>query len=104
MSTDPMRTRSTVLERAGGKCEGCGAADRAVGIRTRSGMWADAPAGCEPGDWFAGVKCIRIVLKVAHLDHNRANNEPANLKAVCTRCCNRHDAAVRTASRSRRAG
>jgi 5-methylcytosine-specific restriction endonuclease McrA len=27
-----------------------------------------------------------VVLTVAHLDHNTANNDPANLRALCQRC------------------
>jgi hypothetical protein len=28
----------------------------------------------------------RVVLTVAHLDHDKANNDPANLRALCQRC------------------
>jgi 5-methylcytosine-specific restriction endonuclease McrA len=34
----------------------------------------------------------RIVLTVAHLDHDPRHNDPSNLKALCQRCHNRHDA------------
>jgi hypothetical protein len=33
----------------------------------------------------------RIVLATAHLDHDPANNEAANLKALCQRCHILHD-------------
>lgn len=32
-----------------------------------------------------------VVLTVAHLDHNPANNDPANLRAYCQRCHNTYD-------------
>ena len=35
----------------------------------------------------------RVVLTVAHLDHNTANNDPANLRAMCQRCHLTYDAA-----------
>ena len=101
---DRKAIRAGILERAGHKCEECGVPDQEVGIRTRSGLWVKAPAGYAPGDWFAGVKCIRIVLTVAHLDHNPGNNDPANLRAWCQLHHNRYDAAHRAASRRRRAG
>lgn len=28
----------------------------------------------------------KVVLTVAHMDHNPANNDPANLRALCQRC------------------
>ena len=28
----------------------------------------------------------KVVLTVAHMDHNKANNDPANLRALCQRC------------------
>lgn len=33
----------------------------------------------------------RVVLTVAHLDHDKKNNQFANLKALCQRCHLRHD-------------
>lgn len=35
---------------------------------------------------------IYVVLTVAHLDHNPANNDESNLKALCQRCHLVHDA------------
>lgn len=35
---------------------------------------------------------IKVVLTVAHLDHNPANNAESNLKALCQRCHLVHDA------------
>src|SRR5262245_56960038 len=39
-----------------------------------------------------GVKVSRVVLTVAHLDHNSAHNDDANLAALCQRDHLRHDA------------
>jgi 5-methylcytosine-specific restriction endonuclease McrA len=33
-----------------------------------------------------------VILTVAHLDHDPANNHPANLRAWCQRCHNTYDA------------
>jgi len=43
----------------------------------------------------------KVVLTIAHLDHDTMNNDPENLRALCQRCHNRYDAAYRTANRSR---
>lgn len=42
-----------------------------------------------------------VVITVAHLDHNEANCDPANLRAMCQRCHNTYDAAHRAANRAR---
>ena len=45
-----------------------------------------------------------VVLTVAHLDHDPANNDMANLRHLCQRCHNRHDAPHRAKTRRRRRG
>lgn len=37
----------------------------------------------------------KVVLTVAHLDHQPENCDPANLAALCQRCHNRYDAPTR---------
>jgi len=43
-------------------------------------------------------KLGRFVLTVAHLDQNPGNNDPGNLKALCSVCHLRHDAPFRKAN------
>jgi len=58
--------------RAAGTCEGCGA-------------WNSYP---HP------VTGSRVMLTVAHLDHDTTNNDPGNLRALCQRCHLTHDATL----------
>lgn len=44
-------------------------------------------------------KAVKIVLTIAHLDHDINNNDYSNLKALCQRCHNRYDVAHRKESR-----
>lgn len=44
-------------------------------------------------------KFIKIVLTVAHLDHDVTNNNYKNLRALCQRCHNRHDIIFRKSNR-----
>ncbi len=44
-------------------------------------------------------RAIKIILTVAHLDHNPQNNDYNNLRAMCQRCHNRYDATHRKESR-----
>lgn len=99
-----------IRRRADNRCEECGVPNYELGGRTRHGDWRKAvPTGDnglrltwpEPGDygWCEGhpekLRIVRIVLTVAHLDHQPENCRPENLKAWCQRCHNRYDAAER---------
>jgi hypothetical protein len=88
--------------RAGGRCERC---SRPHGQKIRhlpDGRWFDA----EHNIWRDGrggtaawpdlfeqgtVRTHRLWLSTAHLDSNPANNDPANLAALCPVCHLNHD-------------
>ena len=52
----------------------------------------------EPAKWAQG----KIVLTVAHLDHEPENCAHDNLRAMCQRCHNRYDREHRRQTRARR--
>lgn len=66
-------SRRIRFERAKGRCEFCGAVNYQPHPETGR----------------------RVVLTVAHLDHDPANVDDNNLKALCQACHNRYDAAMR---------
>ena len=68
-----------IRERAGNRCE-----------FSEEGMRCRAVNG-EPHPLTGS----RVVLTVAHLDHQPENCDPANLLAGCQRCHNRYDAPMR---------
>ncbi len=96
--------RAAILERAGDRCEQCGIPNRAW-RNNATGQWTK-DAGLTEAWRLDGDKIACIVLTVAHLDHAPEHNDPANLRALCQRCHNRHDAPHRrqTARQTRRAG
>ena len=69
------------FERAKGRCEWCGAENYAAHPETGS----------------------RVILTVAHLDHDPANNGEENLAALCQRCHNRYDGPKRASNRKHNA-
>jgi len=90
--------------RAKGRCEVCGVKNHSIIKRNPDGTFRYINSV----DWDminARIKwsCsnlseslryhgfIRVVLTVAHLDHNPANCDNNNLKAMCQRCHNRYD-------------
>ena len=81
--------RVHILERAGNKCEECGVPNYAY--RAKNGDWAtnyDMLTAMTAMD----ENPIRIVLTIAHLDHQPENCQDDNLKAMCQRCHLTYDA------------
>lgn len=90
--------------RAKGCCERCGRPHGKRVAHLGDGRWWDEAAGT----WRSGngrvlkslppleatelpIKFTKVAIATAHLDHDRANNDPKNLKAFCQRCHMLHD-------------
>lgn len=112
--------RPSILERARNCCEICGVENYMGIIRGTYGgveVWEDInsnvylyPTGEFVGnidesgcyiDYPDDRKGITIILTIAHLDHDITNNDPTNLKALCQKCHNRHDAKYRAQNRKK---
>jgi len=109
-----------IRERAGNCCEDCGIKNGVLGGRLPNGDFLPAvPLGerlaslewPKPGDraWCSDgrraeqLRIVRIVLTVAHLDHQPENCADENLRAWCQRCHNRYDMKTRRAGIEARA-
>lgn len=85
------------FERAGNHCEWCSVANYAVGARDRLGTWHNKADILQMRDEERHLllgrrwRNIKIVLTVAHLDHDPANNAEENLAALCQRCHLAHE-------------
>jgi len=90
-----------IRARAGGRCEcegecGYDHDDDAFGaLQTQDGRCVER--NHQLGLYLTG----RVVLTVAHLDHDPANCDPHNLRAYCQRCHNAYDADDRRRNRAR---
>ncbi len=100
--------RPAILKRAGNKCEQCRVPNHSLICR---GIWGNKPvwqnddgqihcaetgqymASSYVGDVWQTVKqpLVKIVLTIAHLDHDLTNNHYSNLKALCQRCHLKHE-------------
>lgn len=78
--------RRQILERAKHKCEFCGVENYSEGYRTKDGKFIKSEGMQQEADMLDGEKIIRIILTIAHLDHNPQNNNPENLRALCQKC------------------
>lgn len=86
--------RATILARAGNRCERCGVPNGAIIHRCAEcfefrGTIFSAHDGkrVKSTDNYvtlgAFARETRIVLTIAHLDHDVTNNDPGNLQALC---------------------
>ncbi len=94
--------RASVMERAGARCEVCGIPNYAIvekktrRIILRHEVMA---TGVHTPEKLTGAQQYllqrlhwsRIVLTIAHLDHDPTNNDLSNLKAMCQLDHNRYD-------------
>ena len=86
-----------ILNRASNRCEFCGALNYQLGARDKFGKWHSEEniesMNSDHGDALFGSfpKIIKIVLTIAHLDHDTSNNDESNLKALCQKCHLDHD-------------
>ena len=105
------RIRPDILERAGHKCEFCKAKNHELYIRgvfdgcecyqdmdgfiyaSTDGMYLGGAYIGEVADYTSKDTSVKIVLTVAHLDHDINNNSYDNLKALCQKCHLNYDKA-----------
>lgn len=79
------------FKRAGNKCEGCGAPNGRLVARTgETGEWRLKEEYDKHG-YPEVYRVVKIVLTVAHLDHNPRNSRRSNLRAWCQKCHNSYD-------------
>lgn len=84
-----LEIRPAILERERHRCKWCGVAN---------GDWLKSKCCLEP-IYDERNRCLscrkrrpRVVLTIAHLDHDTLNNHPDNLAALCQRCHLTYDA------------
>lgn len=90
--------RPRILERSNHCCEQCGVKNYAVGARDKNGQWHDERSihtlnsshGLELFGEFP--RMIKIVLTIAHMNHDITDNRPENLQALCQKCHLTYDA------------
>jgi 5-methylcytosine-specific restriction endonuclease McrA len=99
-----------IRERDGQTCKWCGVPNGAIIRRLEDGesytYYGQYTTKAEWGAKWARLrpKVIRVVLTVAHINHDTADNSNGNLVALCQRCHLRHDAKyhAQNAARTRR--
>lgn len=102
------KIRPAILRRAKNCCEFCGLPNYSEGYRKKDGKFLDcvevkAALHNAGYDYFRNElkhyakkddivrRPTKIMLAVAHLDHDIQNNDFGNLRALCQRCHLQHD-------------
>lgn len=115
--SDWRQISAAVRAEAGNRCEWCKAPNSVLirrGTCDGRPVWSEAASAhcdvfcADTGERLPGEShdtCdlrppVRVVLTVAHLDHQPENNARENLAALCQRCHNRYDSAHRAATRT----
>ena len=75
--------RPAILKREQYKCAHCGIKHKARVYKDTTGKYVECDDFMEQWAKSTGRKVFTLFLQIAHLDHNKANNEPSNLKALC---------------------
>lgn len=83
--------RKRILDRARNRCEQCGLQNGVTGYRDSSGKFHASEGMQVETDLLDGERVFRIVLTIAHLNHDIHDNRPENLMALCQRCHLSHD-------------
>lgn len=75
--------RPAILKRDGYKCGHCGIKHKARVYKDSTGKYVECDEFMENWAKSTKRKVFTLYLQIAHLDHNKQNNEPSNLKALC---------------------
>lgn len=110
--------RGEILRRASNRCEFCKAENHSEiwrGEGDDAGTYMDWRCWVyreDNGEWvrwaykesgpYNKERLVKVVLTIAHLDHQPEHNEPENLRALCQQCHNRYDVQHRQQTRRRR--
>lgn len=76
-----------IKAQADDRCEFCGVPNGAYGFREEgTGLFFEGDPDSGPCSQTPGPRCFRIVLTIAHLNHDIDDNDPANLRCLCQKC------------------
>lgn len=85
------RIRPEILKRDKFRCAVCGVKQKTVGYRDSKQRFIQCDEFMVQWAKDQGIKTFTVYLSVIHLDHNKKNNEPSNLRTACQLHHNRHD-------------
>ena len=97
---DWQEIRARILKRAGNHCEECYLGNGVEGYRDVRGEFhlLEGPA-LEVARADPDFRVFKIVLTIAHLNHEKMDSRPENLRALCQQCHLQYDAKIHARNR-----
>jgi 5-methylcytosine-specific restriction endonuclease McrA len=92
--------RPMILKRDNYQCCSCGIRHKSEVYRKSNGSYQVCDDFIKSWAIGQGKKVFVLYLQVAHLDHNKQNNEPVNLRSLCPRCHSTYDKVHKKAARN----
>lgn len=83
--------RPSILRRDQYKCKVCGVKHKSRVYRNTNSGYVECDEFMEEWARNNGRKVFTLYLQIAHLNHDKSNNEPSNLQALCPIHHARHD-------------
>lgn len=84
--------RPAILQRDNFRCRVCGIQHKSIVYKLSSGAYMECDEFTAEWARNAGKKVFKLHLQIAHIDHDKMNNEPENLITLCPRHHSRMDA------------
>ena len=75
--------RPAILKRDGYKCKHCGIRHKSRVYKDTTGKYVECDTFMEEWAKSNGRKVFTLYLQVAHINHDKNNNEPSNLMTLC---------------------
>lgn len=92
--------RPQILQRDGYKCQSCGINHKIRVYKNSRKDYVECDDFIEEWAKKNGKKVFTLYLAVAHLDHDKSNNDPSNLLTLCPKCHSKYDAAYKRSMRN----
>lgn len=83
--------RPAILKRDQYKCKVCKVKHKSRVYKTTNGGYIECDEFMEQWAVTSGRKVFTLYLQIAHLNHDKTNNDPANLQALCPIHHAKHD-------------
>lgn len=83
--------RPSILKRDHYKCRKCGIPHKIRVYKNSRREYVECDDFIEAWAKNEGKKVFTLYLQVAHLDHDKSNNDPENLMTMCPRCHGKYD-------------
>lgn len=77
--------RPAILKRDNYRCRVCGIQHKSVVYKLTSGAYMECDEFTAEWAKTAGRRVFKVSLQIAHIDHNKCNNDPENLITLCPR-------------------